>query len=78
MDVDRAVGDHLGEAGEAVKAMGVDAVAGGFGEEAGAEGGAVALEAEVEGSAVERGVEIVVGNAEHEVVDYKGGLGGVR
>jgi hypothetical protein len=58
--------------------MGVDAVAGGFGEEAGAEGGAVALEAEVEGSAVERGVEIVVGNAEHEVVDYKGGLGGVR
>ena len=36
VDVDAAVLDHGGEAGEAIEAVGVDAVAGGFGEEAGA------------------------------------------
>ena len=41
VDVDAAVEDHGFEAGEAVEAVGVDAVAGGFGEEAGAECGAV-------------------------------------
>ena len=46
VDVDAAVADHGVEAGEAVEAVGVDAVAGGFGEEAGAEGGAVRGEAE--------------------------------
>ena len=65
VDVDRAVGDHLGEAREAVEAVGVDAVAGGFGEEARAQGGAIAVQTEVLGRAVEGGVEIVVGDAEH-------------
>ena len=41
VDVDAAVADHGVEAWKAVEAVGVDAVAGGFGEETGAEGGAV-------------------------------------
>ena len=65
VDVDAAVGDHVGEAGEAIQAVGVYAVASGFGEEARAEGGAFAREAEVESGAVEGGVEIVVRDAEH-------------
>ena len=45
--VDGVVADHLGEAREAGDAVGVDAVAVGFGDEAGGEGGAVVGEAEV-------------------------------
>ena len=67
VDVDAAVGDHGGEAREAVEAVGVDAVAGGLGEEAGAEGGARLGQAEGEHGAVEGGVEVVEGDAEHGV-----------
>jgi hypothetical protein len=66
-DVDAAVGDHLGEAREAVEAVGVDTIACGLGEEAGAEGGALTAQAEVPGSAEESGVEVGVGNSKHLV-----------
>ncbi len=70
IDVDRSVGNHLGEAREAVEAVGVDAVAGGLGEETRAQGGAVAAQTKVLGRAVEGGVEIGVGDAKHGSVDY--------
>ena len=65
VDVDAAVEDHGFEAGEAVEAVGVDAVAGGFGDEAGGEGGAVFAEAEAEHGAAEGFVEVGVGDSEH-------------
>ena len=69
VDVDAAVEDHGFEAREAVEAVGVDAVAGGLGEEAGAEGGAVFAEAEVEHGSAECFVEVVVGDSEHDGLD---------
>ncbi len=59
-----AVGDHLGEAREAVQAMGVNAVAGGLGEEPGAERGALPGEAEAQCGAVEGGFKVGEGNAQ--------------
>jgi hypothetical protein len=67
VDVDAAVEDHGFEAGEAVEAVGVDAVAGGFGDEAGGEGGAVFAEAEAQHGAAEGFVEVVVGDSEHGI-----------
>jgi len=67
VDVDAAVADHGGEAREAIEAVGVHAVACGFGEEAGAEGGAVGFgsvgDAEGEYGLVEGGVEFGVGDS---------------
>ena len=67
VDVDTAVEEHGFEAGEAVEAVGVDAVAGGFGDEAGGEGGTVFAEAEAQHGAAEGFVEVVVGNSEHGI-----------
>lgn len=67
VDVDATVANHSFKTWEAVEAVGVDAVAGGFGEETGAEGGAVFCEAEEEQRFPEGFVEIVVGDSQHEV-----------
>ena len=63
--VDGAEADHLGEAWEAGDAVGADAVAVGFGGEAGGERGAVGGEAEVEESALDVVREVGDGDAQH-------------
>ena len=64
-DVDQAAADRGDEAGETIEAVSVDAVAGGLGDEAGGEGGAVGREAEGGEGAGEVAVEIGEGDA-HE------------
>ncbi len=64
--VDRhAVAKGFEEARESVEAVGVDAVAGGFGKETGAEGGAILGEAKLLHGAEEGRVELVEGNSRH-------------
>jgi hypothetical protein len=68
LDVDAAVGDHLGESREAVEAVGVNAIARGIREQAGAERGALGLKAKVQRGALQGGIQIVVGNSEHGAI----------
>ncbi len=68
VDVYAAVVDGGGEAGEAIEPVGLDAVAGAFGEDAGAEVGAVADEAEGEVGLGEGDDEIGEGDARHGVM----------
>jgi hypothetical protein len=65
LDVDAAVANGFNKAWESVEAVGVDAVAGGFGEETGAQDGAVLAEAKLLDGAEESRVELVEGNSKH-------------
>ena len=67
LGVNDAVLDGGDEAGEACEAVGVNAVAGSFGEEAGAELGARRGEGEGKEGGFERGGEFGIGYAEHWV-----------
>ena len=75
--IDGAVADHLGEAWEAGDAVGADAVAVGFGGEAGGECGAGWGEAEADEGLFDGVGEVVEGDAEHGLLErMRGGLGG--
>ena len=65
VDVDAAVGDHLGESGKAIQPVRVDAVTRGLREEACTQAGAIALQAEMLHRSLERLVKVVIGNSEH-------------
>ena len=71
VDVDAAVLDHPDEAWKSVDAVGIDAVARGLGEEAGAECCAISIETKVQHSAVQRVVEVGVRNSQHGSVPKK-------